>query len=1323
METSCSRVGVGPYFAGRDMESTVRVPRSRWDTRESLLDRMLLETGDDPRSAKMGSGGTLDNMTVYSLKYMLDERPSMTLRNLSRDVRGAMAELGPLWSSEDILWSWCAYRGADSVAEDEIPEGIVQPGQSARDWFSVQKKKGKEWERRARRSTRLPTLDAIVQEPAAGDAPWKTQDPLPRGMTDPQFSLLYRVTDDEVAVPSLEDMFLKFRVASWAPQGPKDMSLAIATESSESRVQVISSGLPFPWRGSFLPSTFFPFLSVGENATRTEWLRAIDAMTVTTPRIYTYHSSLGWASLEKRTPREYRVEILQKPALSLRDTDLLNRWATFMQLDRLDRFRALEDRGAYIALIFRDLPTKEFSWFALYDLLVSDPLLLHFFRLAQKPVPTTENPPGPSLELVVEPGAVHALGLQDITDPLKITASVFHASAASDGADASFIEVHVRPRFPVHTTQAASLAQFFRAVLLYASRETRSVLDGFEAMGVRKTVERLETRFFQNAGLEAPPWMDLTLLFPRIFIPHYYKSLCQAQLQPLLLTEDEAGDLPDDNKMQFPHKELTDPFGMIVQPQWYACPSPIWKFPGLKRNDHEDAILPVVPCCFKTPQGNKVKDKLLKMDLGVDVVSAKRKDNIIKKNKIIRHPGQIGIVLPLFTGLKPFFMWNYPEADLYRIGMQNSPWSFMECLQYVHLRGQSMPPLDYYPHRLINMIQAHPGLFQSGIPFRTVDDMIHAIREPGREFWIDPRIFLPFLEALYQVQVYVWAVEEDGEVQMIRSQTPRVYPRSVYILMHFGGRMNLLVHKPYPQCELLAWRPLLPYVESVSATGLRVEFETRSFPVLRHPDRMWRQTLSLSRAWRSQALLPTGNILGLELVLPHHSRDLGVMLWLPVDSCLQSLDLPLTTSLDPTNGPMALSADPQVVLAQLQGIQQAIEPALEMETSAMEISYHGDRFLVWKLRFQDSPWLMVLSKAMDAAFVSFLLKRLHPSSSSEEGGIIRRSSPPLAMLPILSMLPTRGPRDPTGVKSMKPTIHAYHFRVQERWMRVLRDVVVVLYRWYSRALSPTVPWEEKVRVFLSRHTTVRPDHYQDLSLPPTGLKNAMERCTLLQDPDTPVVCLPSTRTVSRLYYTLMWKLLHEPSTMTPLDRYDMDQTEDDISAATAEAAWASRVDRRTMVYSLRGLVELLVEDSVFTTDIPVYRESGNERFTMTVRTGSLKDMAVPAECLRIFSTAFSPHAFRCAEVPAAGLKSYVDEVCPEWAEWRDTLFQFSPLAPPTTTASFPSPEMDDVLVWDEGAGSFLRVSEVTRPVFLIPGAAESPDKWRVLLHPLFFDPS
>ena len=1292
METSCSRVGVGPYFSGRDTETILRIPRSRWDTRESLYDRLLLETEDDPRSAKLSNGSSLENMTLYSIQYMLEARPSMTPSNLFRDIRAAAADMGPLWSSEDILWSWCAYRGVDSVTLDDLKgldmEGIsIQPGQSIHDWFSVQKKGA--WKCRAQRSEHLPMLDVLVKD---STEEWTTQDPLPRGMMDPRFSLVYRITDSTFTVPSLEDLFFRFRVASWAPQGPKDMCMAIciAQDPAMSRVQVVPSGLPFPWRESYL----LPFVSVGENTSRFEWLRAPE------PRVYTYHSSLGWASLEKTGVEEFRIEILQKPTLSLRDTDLLNQWASFMDLRSLERFQTLEDRGAYISLAFRDIPTTSFSWFALYDLLVSDPLLLHFFQIVQKPVPVTEDPPGSSIEIILQPGVVHVLGLQDIHESLKINLSVF-----IHNEEESSLEIHIHPRFPIHHAQSTTLAELFRAVLLYTSHHKDRVLDGFRSMGVLKTVERLETKFLQSPGLDAPPWMDLTLLFPRIFIPHYYKSLCQAQLQPLLLTEEQADNIDEEEtKMQFPNKPLTDPFGMIVEPQWYACPSPIWKYPGLKRNDHEDAILPVVPCCFKTPQGNKVKDKMMKMDLGVDMVSTKRKDNIIKKNKIIRHPGQIGIVLPLFPGLGTFFTWNYPEADLYRIGVQNSPWSFMECLQYVALRGQSMPPQEYYPHRLINLIQEHHGLFQSCIPFRTVDNMIQAIREPGREFWIDPRIFLPFLEAMYKVQIYVWAVEEDGEVHMIRSQTPRMYPRSVYILMHYGGRMNLLIHKPYPQCELLAWRPLLPYVESVSATGLHVEFETRSFPLLRVPDPEWRRAILTPPLWNSQTLLPTGNILGLEL------STAGVMVWLPVDSGIPSMDLPMTS-----RNSWTLSQDPVVILRGLVGVEEAlgtINIKIEWETSAVEVSYHGTRFLLWKFRFMDSPWWMVLSKVMDTSSVNTIFQRLlKTSSSTDTVRILRRSSPPLGFLPALQLF------SKSTASTIKPTLHPYQFSAQGRFVRLLRNVVLHFFRIFSRTADPTVTWEEKVRVFLSRYTTVRPEHYNHLDLSlfvavdDPHLKKAVELCTVPgSDPDQPIVCLPSARMVSRLHYMLVWKLLHNSL---------HSETED-----PAGEGWISKVDRRTMVYSFQGMVDLFTENKkVHTYTFSMDNLEEPRRPTiLTVRTGTLKEMSIPPECLRGFPSIFSPPEFRCAEVPSIGVQHYVEEVCPEWTEWRSTMNTSISsnvvLIDPSVTG------LTNALVWDTTKGAFSPDSPtVTRPVFLIPplDPGHGPQHWRVLLHPLFFD--
>jgi hypothetical protein len=280
----------------------------------------------------------------------------MTPSNLFRDILAAAADMGPKWSSEDILWSWCAYRGVDSVTLDDLQgldkDGIsIQPGQSIHDWFSVQKKGA--WKRRAQRSETLPMLDALVKD---STEEWTTQDPLPRGMTDPRFSLVYRITDSTFTAPALEELFFRFRVASWAPQGPKDMCMAIciAQDPAMSRVQDVPSGLPFPWRESYL----LPFVSAGDNTSRFEWLRAPE------PRVYTYHSSLGWASLEKTGVEEFRIEILQKPTLSLRDTDLLNQWASFMDLRTLERFQTLEDRGSYVGLAFRDIPTTSFSWFA-----------------------------------------------------------------------------------------------------------------------------------------------------------------------------------------------------------------------------------------------------------------------------------------------------------------------------------------------------------------------------------------------------------------------------------------------------------------------------------------------------------------------------------------------------------------------------------------------------------------------------------------------------------------------------------------------------------------------------------------------------------------------------------------------------------------------------------------------------------------------------------------------------------------------------------------------------------------------------------------------
>ena len=289
---------------------------------------------------------------------------------------------------------------------------------------------------------------------------------------------------------------------------------------------------------------------------------------------------------------------------------------------------------------------------------------------------------------------------------------------------------------------------------------------------------------------------DLTKTNPLVFIPTFYKSLCQAPLQPIVLTDQQAAEHQDSKKLLFPPEEMHG-----VAPTWYGCRPGRFSYPGLKRNEMEGALFPLVPCCFEKPQDASNRNKLLRMRMGLDVVTVRRKDNIIRLAHIIRYPGQLG-VLP--EALEPYFMWKYPDQVIYRVGMNRSQWSFMECLQYVMLGGVSMPVQEWYPAHLIRVLNQHPQWLQAYLPFHDVDSIIEAIRiDPS--FWVNPEVFLPFMERLFDVHIRVWSEESDGVFRLVRSAESIVRTHGVvYIIQHRGGRMDRLMGRSHPQCELIA---------------------------------------------------------------------------------------------------------------------------------------------------------------------------------------------------------------------------------------------------------------------------------------------------------------------------------------------------------------------------------------------------------------------------------------------------------------------------------------------------------------------------------------
>jgi len=136
--------------------------------------------------------------------------------------------------------------------------------------------------------------------------------------------------------------------------------------------------------------------------------------------------------------------------------------------------------------------------------------------------------------------------------------------------------------------------------------------------------------------------MDLTVLYPQLFRRGHFKVQCQKNTQPRLLSEAQARERSPAHVLQFPPTAVGD-----VQPEWYGCDNPDYPFAGFKKN--EGAILPLLPCCFKTDQRAKNAVKLRQL-AGTETVSSDerdiRRDNRIHKEHIIKHPGQFGDLPP-----------------------------------------------------------------------------------------------------------------------------------------------------------------------------------------------------------------------------------------------------------------------------------------------------------------------------------------------------------------------------------------------------------------------------------------------------------------------------------------------------------------------------------------------------------------------------------------------------------------------------------------------------------------------------------------------------
>lgn len=1209
------------------------VEGSRWDTDESARFRILASTGDLPVSVRWVTSRSL----FYSLRQTVLHYPGMDLVSLYNRVSAFQfpeTVVVEPWTPEAFLFVFLDARNVFRASGQDVLDitravrewlPTVMTGQESindilsdiHQWYRSRNGVYRgSFEKGFEKIRHLPLLDRTINEAGSEWAPIldSVRDDMKQEIS---FAYEYRVTPDifdGVITPSV--LFQKISVSAWRSVG---LSLVVCFDRDvEPRIQISSGRMPFPVQYDF-PPEFFPW---------------DDDATDNLQGVWVYHSELGWASLDVRESPVVCLSIITQGDKIHKDykdhkdpASLLDAWEGMLHEIFPRGQRRVRDLGSVFRMSIKNIPPDRFSWLVLFDKIVNDPVLTCF--LGFSPVSLTyQLPAAGKASKIVVPQALqmrwssYAARLWGIDESMSRSENTkgtreadfrIGAFIRTHSAETTF-EIHVDMISPVPESSVPLIASFLRQMVVYTAITQDSTMDAFRDLVAPTMFHEQHEIFMENLvkHYELVEETDLTKIFPRIFVTPYYKSVCQFPLQPRLATEEQAMALGEDKnrRLLFPPEPMYD-----TQPSWYICPSDRFPYPGLKNNNLDDALFPLVPCCFEKPQHEKNKDKLLKMKLGVDIVSNKRKENIIQKHHIIRNAGQLGVIP---EALSSFVVTQYPTDQVYRIGMNWTPFSFLECLHYVQVGGSSMPITEWYPPHLINLLYQHAGLVSGCIPFHTVDDIIRQIREASKSFWVDPRIYLPFLEQVYGVRIFVWA-EEPSEKQsfiLLRSNRNVVSTnpsKCVFILQHWGGRMDRLTGKSYPQCELLGWMPLL----DTAAPQDEINLLFRTPRILRDISKKERfpSLQPLKNLFVSQALFPTGSIMAL--------RTGQLTLWIG-EPCT-SLDIPL---LDENVFTTAIARMPSTQALRQEFVQLCQDISADVHDTIYRYCIRRDDnddtrknkyVLIWRLRVGD--------------FTAFTITQDMPKHGLNEiiprARVISTEEPPHVILSYVlyvlssSRLPENEPKHDDV---LSPAMMMQHVSI----MFMIRDVVFYRFlQWYhteGSRIMPMVSLDEKIDSFLRSATTIRPQYYLGNSFPsaiPTTYESA-ERLCVVQDR----VVLPSDATRSRLFYFLQWKIIYElPAISDPLQLPRKDQVRPN---AFTNGNQLYNQDRRVVTFSLRDFTNIFstkhFENTADTT--PLSQEDNPPPF--------LTDLKYP-------SPTYVVHA-----LPINQIIEFLEEECPPW---------------------------------------------------------------------------
>ena len=277
-------------------------------------------------------------------------------------------------------------------------------------------------------------------------------------------------------------------------------------------------------------------------------------------------------------------------------------------------------------------------------------------------------------------------------------------------------------------TRIDSYIETINKIIQYATDNTAPVLSYY-----RQYIE-LEVNL---EPVEAPASKkkdaSLKAQVPELFVANYTR-LCNKP--PIIVDQQEESS-----------EILKFPIYGEGEPNFYKCPYPEYKYPGLRANATlvNKATFPFVPCCYQRPQ---TYSKNVKLYYDRETYEQRVNTGEIGKSLKVLAPRRIGVLPPRVDKLLNYVL----GTKFYRYGIRASRSSCIEVLNLV--TGQSLTDAEVR-EELVERAE----LCKSEFPTISTKEIKNKIRD--HETYIDPKLFKNALEDFYQVSYVLFSKDQD----------------------------------------------------------------------------------------------------------------------------------------------------------------------------------------------------------------------------------------------------------------------------------------------------------------------------------------------------------------------------------------------------------------------------------------------------------------------------------------------------------------------------------------------------------------------------------